>query len=122
MMLPATFASLFLAASAALLAMPAAVAAPLAGPLSLGEADAAPVVQVQQSQPRQPRRTNPTRRAYRNDGSRSPWDSYGSYGYGSGSPYGYGSGSAYGDYGRGCVHGSPSETSAYPSWMVCHGR
>jgi len=52
---------------------------------------------------------------------------YGAYGYGS---YGYGGpgsaygayGSAYGNYRRGCIHGTPGEVSAYPSWMVCESR
>src|SRR5262245_41454035 len=158
----ATFASLFVAASAALLSMPAAIAAPLAGKLSLGEADAAAVVQVQGTQ--QHRRAHRTQRATnRSDNSGydvsgytygahvGSWrcggwpDSYGyggwsgsdnAYGsYGSASPYspyrygspyygsyGYGGPGSYGDYGRGCIHGTPSETSAYPSWAVCRQR
>jgi hypothetical protein len=92
MTLPATFATLLIAASAALLSAPAAVAAPLAGPLSLGEAAATPIVQVRH-----------TRRSHRG---------YRAYGY-----RGYGAFAR-----RGCVHGTPGETSAYPSWMVCHRR
>jgi len=136
MMLPATSASLFVAATATLLAAPAAVAAPLTGPLSVGQADAALVVQVQQT--RQPRRADRARRTYRDyssdyrygspygyDSYGSPYGAYGSYDYGAGSPYGYGSGygTPYGAFGaQDCVHGTPSETSAYPSWMVCNRR
>ena len=90
---PAIFASLFISASAALMPASAATAAPLAGPLSLREAAAGPLEQVQYRYYRYPRR------AYR------------SYAY------------AYRGYGRrGCVSGDDSTTSAYPYWMVCHGR
>jgi len=93
----ATFAGLFIAASAALLSSPAAVAAPLTGPLSLGEAGAAPIVE-QVRHVRYGHHTYHSRRGYRARGS------YGAFAR------------------RGCVHGTPSETSAYPSWMVCHRR
>jgi hypothetical protein len=46
MKIPATFAALCIAASAALTPAPGAIAAPLAGPLSLSEAATAPIVQV----------------------------------------------------------------------------
>jgi hypothetical protein len=166
------FASLSIAASAVFLSMPAAVAAPLAGSLALGDADAAAVLQVNGTQ--QHRRAHRTHRTHRgsanrnrsasdhtayersgynygaNVGSWGPgrygygggpgWDNaygsygfappyggygygaspYGSYGYGS---YGYGGpGSAYDNYGRGCIHGTPSEVSSYPSWAVCESR
>jgi hypothetical protein len=52
MKIPATFASLLIAASAAFVPASAATAAPLAGPLALREAAAAPVVQVQVRYPR----------------------------------------------------------------------
>jgi len=117
MMLPATCASLLIAATATLLSAPAASAAPLTGRFSLSVADAAPVVQVQQDR----RRADRTGRTYRS-GNRygSPYDSYG-YGspYGAYGYYDYGSGPF---AGQGCVHGTPSETSAYPSWMVCNRR
>ena len=97
---PVTFASLFIAASAALIpastATAAPLAGPLAGPLALHEADAGPFVQVQY------------RYRYR---YRYPRSAYRSYGY----AYGY---RGYG--GRGCVSGDDSTTSAYPSWAVCH--
>ena len=112
---PAPFASLIIAASAALLA-PSAVAAPLAGPLSLGKAAAAPIVEVREA--RHTRHTSHPRRAYRGSGYRGDGAAYGYPGYGA--AYGY---QGYGDFGRrGCVRGSPAETSAYPSWMVCHDR
>jgi len=112
----APFASLIIAASAALLSAPSAVAAPLAGPLSLGEAAVAPIVEVREA--RHTRHTSHPRRAYRGSGYRGDGAAYGYPGYGAG--YGY---QGYGDFGRrGCVRGSPAETSAYPSWMVCHDR
>jgi hypothetical protein len=93
MRVPTLFAGLFISASAAFLSAPAAVATPASGTATLGQADVAPVVQVQY------------RHRYR----------HGSRGYG------------YGSYAtdfrrRGCIHGTPSETSAYPSSMVCHRR
>jgi len=93
MKLSATFASLFIAASAALIPASAPSAAPLAGPLSLSEASAGPLVQVRYSGHRY------SRRAYR---------SYAS---------------AHRGYGRrGCVGGEESTTSSYPSWAACHAR
>jgi len=98
---PATFACLFIAASAALIPAPAATAAPLAGPLALrAAADAGPLDQVQY------RRYRGYNRGY---GAYAYNRGYGAYAY------------AYRGYGRrGCVSGDDSTTSAYPSWAVCH--
>src|SRR5262249_57586808 len=85
MKLSATFASLFIAASAALIPASAPSAAPLAGPLSLTEASARPLVQVRYSGHRY------SRRAYRSYPSAQR--RYGS---------------------RSCVGGQPSSTSASP--------
>jgi len=92
MKFPATFASLIIAASAALIPASAATAAPLAEPLALRGAAAGPLEQIQY-------RYRYPRRAYR------------SYAY---AYRGYGR--------RGCVSGDDSTTSAYPSWAVCHRR
>jgi hypothetical protein len=97
MKVPAIFTGLFIAAGAAFVSAPAAIAAPAAGSVTLGQADASPTVQVQYRD----------RYGYR-------WHrGYRSYGYGS-----YAT-----DFRRrGCVSGDEATTSAYPSWMVCHRR
>jgi len=97
MKLSATFASVFIAASAAFIPASAPSAAPLAGPLSLSEASAGPLVQVQYR--------------HRYSGHRYSRRAYRSYA------------SAYRGYGRrGCVGGEESTTSSYPSWAACHAR
>ena len=91
MTLPVTFATLLIAA-AALIPATAALAAPLSGPLALGEAAVAPIVQAQAR--------------YSNRAYRSYARAYGYRGYAA----------------RHCIRGEESETSAYPSWQVCHRR
>src|SRR5262249_19873613 len=83
-----------LIAGAAFVSAPAAVAAPLAGPLSLGQANTAATEQVQY------RRYHRVYRRHRG---------YGAYAY----ARGFGR--------RGCATGDDSTTSANPSWAVCHG-
>jgi len=90
-------AGLFMSASAAFFSVPAANAAPASGATTFGQADAAPIAQVQ----------------YHRYGSSRWHRRYRASGYGS-----YATDSRR----RGCIHGTPGETSAYPSSMVCHRR